>query len=246
MRDPFQVVRDFEQALCDYTGARYAVTCTSCTMALLLAVAYHLREGRIWTTDGVPMKRGGNPDAWGGKEVRQCVEIPRYTYAGVAMSIRNAGGAPTFRDQGWRGAYQLKPLPVWDSARLFSGGMVMGCDPASSPSATAFRNLVGQMVCVSFHHTKTLGLTNHGGAILHDDPEADEWLRRARFDGRKEGVAAKDDAFPIVGWHCYMTPATAAEGLQRLRSLPRHNEPLPWGPGTDSDYPDLSKLEIFR
>lgn len=231
MRDPFAVVRDFEQALCDYTGARYAVTCTSCTVALLLAVAYQRSL----------MK----PNEKGVTTIPR-VQIPRFTYVGVAMSAKNAGFPVGFRDETWRGAYQLKPLPVWDSARLFTSGMVMGCEPASSPSATMFRNVAGQMVCVSFHHTKTLGLTNHGGAILHDDPEADEWLRRARFDGRKEGVAAKDDSFPIVGWHCYMTPATAAEGLQRLRTLRRHNEPLPWGPGTDSDYPDLSKLEIFR
>lgn len=37
--NPFQVVKDFERALCEYTGAPYAVTTTSCTMALLLAVA---------------------------------------------------------------------------------------------------------------------------------------------------------------------------------------------------------------
>jgi hypothetical protein len=38
-----------------------------------------------------------------------------------------------------------------------------------------------------------------------------------------------------------MTPATAAEGLMRLAVLPKHNEPLP-----NSDYADLSELEIFR
>jgi len=102
------------------------------------------------------------------------------------------------------------------------------------------------MQCVSFHHTKRLGISTHGGAILHDNPEADAWLRRARFDGRAEGIAPKDDTGIIRGWHCYMTPPTAAEGLLRLSCLPRYNEPLPWGPGTASDYPELSKLECFR
>jgi hypothetical protein len=34
---PYDAVRNFEAALCKYTGARFAVTTNSCTMALLLA-----------------------------------------------------------------------------------------------------------------------------------------------------------------------------------------------------------------
>jgi hypothetical protein len=63
----------------------------------------------------------------------------------------------------------------------------------------------------------------------------------ARFDGRKEGVAPKDQKDWILGWHCYMSPRDAAEGLSRLAVLPKHNDPLP-----NDDYPDLSKLEIFK
>jgi dTDP-4-amino-4,6-dideoxygalactose transaminase len=98
----------------------------------------------------------------------------------------------------------------------------------------------GNMLCVSFHASKILGL-EQGGAILHDDAEADAWFRRARFDGRAEGVAPKDDTGIIVGWHCYMNPSTAAQGILKLHSLPRHNDPLP-----NDDYPDLSTLEVFK
>ena len=161
---------------------------------------------------------------------RTAIEIPKHTYIGVPMSIIHAGGRPVFRADSWTGAYQLAPLPVFDSARRFTGGMYVR----------------GQVQCVSFHHTKTLGLAAHGGAILLDDPEADRWLRRARFDGRTEGIPPQHDLFDMLGWHCYMTPATAAEGLMRLSTLPEHNEPLPWGPGTNSDYPDLSTMPIFK
>lgn len=75
---------------------------------------------------------------------------------------------------------------------------------------------------------------------MHDDPDADRWLRRARFDGRTEGVDPKDDDF-ILGWHCYMSPEIAAEGLVRLSWLPKHNADLP-----NSDYPDLSKVPLFQ
>ena len=159
------------------------------------------------------------------------------------MSIIHAGGRPTFRDEVWEGAYQLKPLPVWDSARLFRDALYRGAG-MPRPQCDVIGN-GGQMICVSFHWSKTLGI-QQGGAILHDDPEADRWLRMARFDGRQEGVAPKDQKDWILGWHCYMAPETAAAGLVRLAHLPRHNEPLPWGPGTDSDYPDLSALPIFR
>ena len=94
------------------------------------------------------------------------------------------------------------------------------------------------MECVSFHWSKILGL-QQGGAILHDDPLADKWLRKARFDGRTEGVAPKDDNF-ILGWHAYLSPEIAALGLVRLSFLPKHNADLP-----NDDYPDLSKIALF-
>lgn len=202
MRNPYGVVREFEAAISEYTGAPFVVSTNSCTSALLLAIAWHLR-GKVSTS----------------------VEIPRKTYCSVPMAIIHAGGRPTFRDEDWIGSYRLKPLPVWDCARIFTSGMW---------------DRPGGMACVSFHASKTLGL-EQGGAILHDSQEADAWFRRARFDGRTEGVTPKDDRFDMVGWHCYMNPSTAAQGILRLHSLPRHNDPLP-----NDDYPDLSTFEVFR
>ena len=97
----------------------------------------------------------------------------------------------------------------------------------------------GHFQCVSFHWSKTLAI-GQGGAILHDNDEADAWFRKARFDGRTEGVAPKDDNL-ILGYHAYMSPRDAAEGLSRLAVLPSHNDPL-----LNDDYPDLSKMEIFK
>jgi dTDP-4-amino-4,6-dideoxygalactose transaminase len=221
MNNTYQVVRDFEAALCEYTGAKYAVTVTSCTAALLLAVR--------WFIDGeenVGPSRfdlGLSPGGAYGKN-RHHIEIPSRTYISVPMSIIHAGGRPVFRNENWFGAYQLKPLPVWDAARFFTSGMY-------TP---------GQYQCVSFHASKTLGDTQ-GGAILHDNDEADAWFRRMRFDGRTEGVAPKDDTFREIGFHCYLSPDVAARLLLKLSVLPRHNSPLP-----NSDYPDLGQMEIFK
>ena len=206
--NPFQVVKDFESALCDYTGAKYAVTVNSCTMALLLACRWH-----YLTKERIP---GHDFDI---------ITIPKHTYVGVPMSIRHAGFDVEFNDERWEGEYMLAPIPVFDSARHFFHDM--------------FNPLTFD--CVSFHPTKTLGISTHGGAMLHDNYEADVWFRKARFDGRTEGVAPKDDDIDMLGYHCYMNPVTAAEGLVGLSTVPKDNEPLP-----NSDYPNLSKMEIFK
>jgi dTDP-4-amino-4,6-dideoxygalactose transaminase len=97
---PFEAVRSFEAELAGYCGSKYAVTCTSCTSALLLALAWFK-----W-------KRGSS-----------MVRCPRRTYCGVPYSIINAGHKVEFADMDWTGEYRLAPLPVIDSARRFFAGM---------------------------------------------------------------------------------------------------------------------------
>ena len=199
---PFDIVRGFENAVAEYTGAPYVVAVNSCTMALLLACKW-------WQQQDMPGKK---------------VILPKHTYVGVPMSVIHAGFYVQFDDIDWLGHYWLTPLPVIDSARFFSSGMY----------------IPGSMMCVSFHATKILGDTQ-GGAILLDNREAYEWLKRMRFDGRTEGVPPKDDLFTEIGYHCYMSPDVAARLLHRLSVLPMHNRPL-----DNDDYPDLSQFEVFR
>lgn len=96
----YQVTRDFEAALCEYTGAKYAVAVNSCTAALLLAVEWFYKDGR-----------------------RDFVTIPTHTYVSVPQAILRAGGRLAFCTDTWRGAYQLIPLPIWDCARRFTSDM---------------------------------------------------------------------------------------------------------------------------
>ena len=196
---PYAVTRRFEDELCKYTGAPFAVAVNSCTAALLLSVQWHRKAGKE-------------------------VEIPRRTYVSVPCAIKLAGCDLTWRDEDWSGAYQLKPFPVWDSARRFTSNMY----------------IPGQFQCVSFAASKILG-AEQGGAILHDNAEADVWFRKMRFDGRTEGVDPHDDKFTVTGLHCLMIPSIAATLLVRLHHLPKHNEDMP-----HYDYPDLSKHEAFR
>jgi dTDP-4-amino-4,6-dideoxygalactose transaminase len=203
--NPHQVTKDFELALCDYTGAPYAVCVNSCTMAIFLACRY-VCVGEV--------------------------TLPKFTYQSVPMQIVYAGGTVKFEDRPWKGAYRLWPYRIYDAARRFTSNMFTTTGRA--------RPRENKYVCVSFHASKILGL-EQGGAILHDSPDADIWFRRARFDGRAEGVSPRDDKNTIMGFHCYLNPSTAAQGLLKLYSLPRRNEDL-----ANSPYPDLSTWEMFK
>lgn len=240
--NPHQSTKDFERALCEYTGAPYAVAVNSCTMALLLAVAWHLQPRNIkrWC-DGRNQRHVARPGRFGNEvDIHRDVQIPKRTYVSVPQSIIHAGGWPTFRDEAWIGAYQLWPLPVLDSARWLTAGMYEWI-AEKVIGHQAGRAILGRgMVCVSFHAAKSLGDTQ-GGAILLDDYDADQWLRRARFDGRTEGIPPSMDTFTQIGWHCYLSPDVATRLLWHLSVLPKHNEPL-----SNDDYPDLSQMEIFR
>lgn len=193
----YQVTRDLEQALALYTGAPYVVCVNSCSAALLLSLQWWLpRE----------------------------VEIPRKTYMSVPMAVIRAGSTLSWRDENWRGAYQLKPSPVWDCARRFTSGMY----------------LEGQFQCISFSSSKILGI-EQGGAILHNNKMADGWLRKMRFDGRTEGINPHDDTFDLIGHHCIMLPSIAAQLLLKLSFLPKNNPDMPI-----HDYPDLSLHPAFK
>ena len=194
---PYQVTKQLEEMLCAYTGAKYAVCVNSASAALLLSL--------LWC-----------------KAVE--VEIPKRTYVSVPNQIKLAGAKVQWRDEVWIGEYQLKPLPVWDSARRFTSDMYRA----------------GQFQCVSFSTSKILGI-EQGGAILHDNDEADAWFRRMRFDGRTEGVNPHDDTFDVVGMHCIMLPSIAAQLVLKLHHLPRFNSDLPI-----YDYPDLSTHKAFQ
>jgi hypothetical protein len=94
--NPYDVVQDLEDALCEYTGAPHAVAVSSCTIAIEM-ICRLLHVGRV--------------------------TIPKRTYASVPQAILKAGGTLRFRDGVWRGAYYLEPYPIMDCAPRFNKGM---------------------------------------------------------------------------------------------------------------------------
>lgn len=156
------------------------------------------------------------------------VEIPSRTYPSAPCNIIHCGGKVKFHFNEWQGEYELYPLNVWDSALRFTKGMFKGGSA---------------LQCLSFHIKKRLGI-GRGGAILTDDIEAVEWLKKARFDGRA-AVPLIEDNFDMLGWNCYMTPEQGARGIQMF-SLLYNKDYLDDLPISEQNYPDLSLYPVYQ
>lgn len=156
------------------------------------------------------------------------VTIPSQTYLSVPMSIIQAGGDVIFdkrpQTNHWSGMYQLSPYPIYDAAKRFTSNMY----------------LPGTYMCLSFHIKKKLGI-GKGGMILTDNPEAVEWFKRARYEGRSEKFYKEDD-ISSFGWNMYMTPQEAAQGLCLLQNYPENNDDQ----GELNGYRDLTEFTIFK
>lgn len=98
-----EVTRKFEEQLCDYTGAPYAVAVDNESNALFLSLMYSKVYG--WQ-----------------------ISIPARTYPSVPCEIRHAGAFVNFipvEGTTLKGAYRLQPTRVWDSALRFTTGMYL-------------------------------------------------------------------------------------------------------------------------
>lgn len=154
------------------------------------------------------------------------VTIPKYSYPSIPCSVILMGGKVSFSDEQWEGIYQLKPYPIIDGALRFRRGMYVP----------------GTLHMVSMHIKKRLN-AGRGGAILTDDKEAYEWLKKARFDGRSP-LPLKEDSITQVGLNVYMEPAIAARGIQILQTF--GDRDLPDLPFSDQGYSDLSAQPAYQ
>lgn len=201
LHNPFKIVQMFEEEIAAYTGSPYAVSVDSCTNAIFLVCKY--------------------------LEVKEVI-IPCQTYLSVPMSIIQAGGQVVFdkrpETNHWSGIYQLKPYPIYDSAKRLTSNMYI-------------RN---SYVCLSFHIKKKLGI-GKGGMILTDSLEATKWFKKARYEGRSEKFYKEDD-ISSLGWNMYMTPVEAAMGLSLLQNYPENVS----DDQEINGYRDLTEFTIFK
>ena len=214
----YKVTEDFEKALADYTGAKYAVTVDNMSNALFLALYYEKY-----------IKKSIKEDF---------IYCPKRTYPSVPCEIIHAGLKVKFTenygclnmDEGTlTGAYELGNSNVYDSALSFTADMY----------------LKGTHMCVSFTGPYKHFKLSKGGAILTDNLKAYHWFKRARYSGRRE-CSYHDDNLDMLGWNFYMMPELAARGLllmgqfYNMDGSKKHQEDL------TLPYPDLSKFKIYN
>jgi dTDP-4-amino-4,6-dideoxygalactose transaminase len=204
-----KITEEFEKKLSDYTGAPFVVTVDNQSNALFLSLMYENVKGMD-------------------------IEIPCRTYPSVPCEIIHAGAKVKFKEVNGttiKGAYQLSPSKVWDSALRFTSDMY----------------IPNTHMCVSFTGPYKHLKLGKGGAILTDDKNAYKWFKKARFSGRDE-CSYHDDNFdenPVVGWNFYMMPEISARGLLLISQFydyegkPIKNEDL------ELPYPDLSKFKVY-
>lgn len=203
MKNVYDITIEFERKLSEYTGAPYVITVDNMSNALFLCLKYLNASGDI--------------------------TIPARTYPSVPCAIIHSGCRVKFEQYigtTLKGAYQLRPYPIWDSALRFTKGMYVP----------------GQFQCVSFTGPRKHLKLSKGGAILTDDFLAAAWFKKARFSGRAECDYHVDnfDDNPVIGWNMYLLPELAARGLLLMQAFPDHNEDL------EIPYPDLSKFKVYQ
>lgn len=201
----YKITEQFEDAVAAYTGAPYCVALDNGSNALFLALKYTGIEG-------------------------QGIEIPCHTYPSVPCEIIHAGGNPVFSKSSpkLKGAYQLKPTNVYDSALRFTCNMY----------------IPDTFMCLSFTGPYKHLKLGKAGAILTDNKDAYDWFKRARFSGRRE-CSYHDDNLDELGWNFYLMPEIAARGLQMMTQFYDLNgNPMP---NNDLEilYPDLSEFKIY-
>jgi dTDP-4-amino-4,6-dideoxygalactose transaminase len=207
MKNVYDVTREFESVLGKYTGAKYVVTVDNQSNALFLALMYEKISG-------------------------QEITIPSRTYPSVPCEIIHAGGKVNFQQVDGttlKGAYQLFPTKVWDSALRFTADMY----------------IPNTHMCISFTGAYKHLKLGKGGAILTDDEDAYKWFKRARYSGRNE-CSYHEDNFDMLGWNFYMMPELATRGLLLMNQFYNLDGSKKENPDVELPYPDLSQFEIYK
>ena len=96
-------------------------------------------------------------------------------------------------------------------------------------------------MCLSFQYQKHLSLSR-GGMVLLDNKDAAIQLKKMSYDGRLPNIPWREQNIDTMGYHYYMTPETAQLGLDKLSEAIKR-EPRKW---SYKDYPDLTKMEVFK
>ena len=152
------------------------------------------------------------------------ITVPKHTYLSIPFLANKLWIDLFWKDENWVDYYYLTDKVI-DAAVLWK------------PNSY----IPGTFMGVSFQYQKHLSL-GRGGIILTDDKEAAVQLKKMSYDGRIPNVPWREQNIDTIGYHYYMTPEVAQNGLDKL-SEAINTPPRQW---VVSDWPDLTQMKIFK
>ena len=153
------------------------------------------------------------------------IEVPKRTYLSVPFLADKLGIELKWKDETWVNYYKIGGTNIYDAAVLWKENSY----------------LPGTFMCLSFQFQKHLSL-GRGGMILTDNQEAAIELKKMSYDGRHPDIQWREQNITTKGYHYYMTPETATNGLKKLPEAIK-TKPKQW---VVTDWPDLTQMAIFK
>ena len=218
--------REFESRWAAWAGAEHAVSCSSGTAALHLALA------------GLGIGPGDE------------VIVPSHTFISTSLAVLQAGAVPVFCDaceDQTIDAREIEPLVgartralivvhlfgivaamqrVMETARRLGLAVIEDCAQCIGGEFKGRRaGTLGDAGCFSFSQTKHLSTAGEGGMVVTGDAKLAEACRSLRDYGRDAGVNGCSESHVRAGFNYRLTEIQSVVGLNELARLDTWNLP---------------------
>lgn len=153
------------------------------------------------------------------------ISIPEYTYISIPFTAIKLNLQWDWKTENWKDYYYIGNTNIIDAAVLWEkNGYIQDT-----------------FMCLSFQHKKHLSL-GRGGAILLQNKEDYDILKKMSYDGRSSNKPWTEQDIDTIGYHYYMTPETAMLGMEKLEKV-KNETSKKW---SYLDYPYLPSMLIFN
>ena len=213
-----ELVDEFERALCDYTGAKFAVAMNSATSALHAGyLALGLKPDDEIITTPITFAATANAALMCGASVKFTAVLPNgnidprsieplINEKTKIIAPVDFGGMPVDMDQ-IAAIARANSLRILDDASHALGSVVNGRKVGT----------LGDVSVFSFHPVKPI-TTLEGGALLCDDEKIAQTARLIRSHGITKKTAWNSD-MSLLGYNYRLSDVACALGLSQLKKL---------------------------
>jgi dTDP-4-amino-4,6-dideoxygalactose transaminase len=152
------------------------------------------------------------------------ISVPKRTYISIPFLANKLNIELEWKDEEWLDYYYLTNNII-DAAVLWKENSY----------------IPNTMMGVSFQYQKHLSLGRGGVLLLDNEIDAIE-IKKMSYDGRLPVIPWREQNISTIGYHYYMTPETAKNGLEKLPDAIK-TKPRQW---VVSDWPDLTEMKVFK